>query len=438
MKTVAQGNASDNYSCREGNAGGCDCVILNYWNSRNYGAILTAYALQEIIAGLGYRPRLGACYVKPTYHGSFAEDFASKYLSVTRFCHTPAEVAGLNSLTDTFIVGSDQVWRASVGEAFHNMFNLDFVLPEKKRLACSASFGTEAYEGDEQDKDALRRQLRRFDFVSVREDDGVRICREDFGVEADHLSDPVFGLPPERYERLAAGSSKNETGHLASYLLKNDSRYGATTRFLCDRLQSPHVAMGGGSVEDWLRVLINSRFVVTDSFHCVCFALLFSKPFVAFGTIGVNSRFHSLFREFAIEGRYFESPSQLEGAFASMPPLDFSRIHDLIAVKRERLVQWLSEAMAYKKTIDPGDPVQAAKMRDFAIEDLSQRIGDLESLRRWSKHKSAAYLRYYRYRFLSKLPFFRLAGRYKRKKQLMKKTIQRYRHIEEKIQGPKI
>ena len=33
--------------------------------------------------------------------------------------------------------------------------------------------------------------------------------------------------------------------------------------------------------QDWLKYIKNAKYVVTDSFHCICFCILFNKPFIS-------------------------------------------------------------------------------------------------------------------------------------------------------------
>ena len=36
----------------------------------------------------------------------------------------------------------------------------------------------------------------------------------------------------------------------------------------------------GYTVEQWINYIANAELVVTDSFHAVCFSIIFNKPFV--------------------------------------------------------------------------------------------------------------------------------------------------------------
>lgn len=110
-------------------------------------------------------------------------------------CTNAEELRRLNRETKAFIVGSDQVWRHKYSRLFgRDLFWLSFAAPNAKKIAYAASFGRDRWEADFESTLAAKYYISRFDRVSVREDDGVGICRDVFGVEASHVLDPVFWL----------------------------------------------------------------------------------------------------------------------------------------------------------------------------------------------------------------------------------------------------
>lgn len=103
------------------------------WWSNNYGACLTAYALQQMLKKLGYDSLL-ANYVyqnKNGFDNSLSDKFARKYLRTTKRLLNQKDLIKLNELTNTFIVGSDQVFRY---DYLDNSYFLDFVPRKAKKL----------------------------------------------------------------------------------------------------------------------------------------------------------------------------------------------------------------------------------------------------------------------------------------------------------------
>ena len=96
---------------------------------------------------------------------------------------------------DAFIVGSDQVWRPSYNQHLEQAF-LNFTENWKnvKRIAYAASFGVDNWEFTKKQTKECKRLVQKFDFVSVREDTAVNLCKEHLGIEATHVLDPTLLL----------------------------------------------------------------------------------------------------------------------------------------------------------------------------------------------------------------------------------------------------
>lgn len=87
-------------------------------------------------------------------------------------------------------------------------------------------------------------------------------------------------------------------------------------------------------VGDWLKLLQNADYVVTDSFHCVCFSLIFEKQFICV----VNpergiSRLDSLLGIFGLRDRLIDS---LKGFRPDGRETDYRQIERLLQVERKK------------------------------------------------------------------------------------------------------
>lgn len=62
--------------------------------------------------------------------------------------------------------------------------------------------------------------MSRFDGIGTREADGVRICKEDYGIRAQQVLDPVFLADPQIYDPLIEKASQKEEGEfIVTYIL---------------------------------------------------------------------------------------------------------------------------------------------------------------------------------------------------------------------------
>ncbi len=84
---------------------------------------------------------------------------------------------------DFFVVGSDQVWHPGWGNIF-----LEFV-PREKKVSYAASFGVNAIPDDK--KASFNHGISNFDYISVREESGVKIIKDLTGRD-----DTIFVLDP--------------------------------------------------------------------------------------------------------------------------------------------------------------------------------------------------------------------------------------------------
>ena len=146
--------------------------------------------------------------------------FAEGHYTLSSEYFPNREYQMLNACCDTFVVGSDQTWNHMSAEYYHygNYFLLDFVAEDKKKAAYAASFGMASAAVPAEMGQKL---YQRFQAISVREEFGVDICRDQYGVAAEVVLDPVFLPNPEVYDVLLSDTRKQEQEpYIAVYFLK--------------------------------------------------------------------------------------------------------------------------------------------------------------------------------------------------------------------------
>lgn len=268
-------------------------AILNHAGHCNYGSNLTAYALQEHLRRCGHDARIVSLRPFRCPYPESMEPFNAFMNTVMRWtcdCYGPSDCAGLNADFDTFIVGSDQVWRYPrpwIRRCAEPSFYLDFAAQGKRRVAYAASFGISRYEGPRHLVKRFYKALRDFDAVSVREAEGLEILRDRFDyTQAKVVLDPVFLLSAQDWQRFALASGVEVPANALSYMFFFDADWAGIHPALeacAGHLGGQLVPLGGGHLDvmAWLKTIASSRLIVTDSFHTVCFAIIFRRPFIA-------------------------------------------------------------------------------------------------------------------------------------------------------------
>lgn len=225
---------------------------------------------------------------------------------------------------DAFIVGSDQVWRPSYNQHLEQAF-LNFTENWKnvKRIAYAASFGVDNWEFTKKQTEECKRLVQKFDFVSVREDTAVNLCKEHLGIEATHVLDPTLLLSANDYQKLIDGLKISDSPYVFSYLLDESEEKIDILEDISKRLNLPvrkiklekdisKIPMSKlksltyPSIQEWLASFAQADFVVTDSFHGTVFSIIFNKPFVVLPNKGRGvARFESLLKDISLENRIF-------------------------------------------------------------------------------------------------------------------------------------
>lgn len=382
-------------------------AILTQPLKTNYGGILQCYALKTVLDRMGHEIivldrqypnpnlktiilRLGSiakCVIKKymlgkkdiaimSPWGSYysihnthkaSEDDEKGQLQIRRFIceHIPmtsalrstgelAKYVASNGF-DCILVGSDQVWRECYSPCIEDFF-LGFLPEEDKHLKITyaASFGTADEPISSGHIDDCVRLARRFSAISVREESGVQIMKNDFGLDAKLLLDPTLLLSAEDYGKVS-GTAGN--CGLASYVLDEnemkDSILEEAGKALNLRQTKLRIVAGHPdaetvstpSVERWLASIAGADFVITDSFHGCVFSIINRKPFIAIANRDRGlERFNSLLGTFGLTDRLIFSKEDFEARKERLlSPIDYAPVID----RHQQLIQdslcWLKE-----------------------------------------------------------------------------------------------
>ena len=368
-----------------------EILILTQPLHTNYGGLLQAYALQQILKGMGHdvvTDRLGVVRKLPLwnralrflYHAvqfcilknyryypyrylfvSFDKESKAKRsisINTERFVNTHIDTIDLLTRSnesvidavrqfDAIVVGSDQVWRATMSDiptyflSFTKAINV-------KRIAYAASFGTDDLnEYSKMDMKIASESIKLFDAVSVREKSGVHLCRDYFKMDAVHVLDPTMLLSKDDYLKLIEEEDKPCSENiLLTYVLdrtqeKNDiiQRVGealhltscenGAVKYFSNVVESNVSECIYPSVSRWVAGFRDAQFVVTDSFHGTVFSIIFNKPFVAIlNSKRGSSRFISLFSVLGLENRLISTTNDL--LEEHLKPIDYTEVNKIL------------------------------------------------------------------------------------------------------------
>lgn len=248
---------------------------------------------------------------------------------------------------DLYIVGSDQVWNTQITLSQKDLFFFSF-LKDKRRISYAASFGGSAlwHENCVSTK-CIKNLLQQFEAISVRESMGLEILNEQFDLDGTEVLDPTFLL--DSYQSLLDYGRADAKGSVYTYkFILNDEwmkvicsiadALNAGIRMDCEVIKVAGVPFRPIlGVEDWLRMINSSEFIVTDSFHCTVFCILFRKPFIVTPSYpGGEGRMLSLLQKLGLESRFYYTVSQFYQSHDKWKEsIDYDAVHKKLTLYRK-------------------------------------------------------------------------------------------------------
>lgn len=382
-------------------------IITIYYRSFNYGGLLQSYALTEfinkktklqaeqisyaaipakktifekwdLIKGFSIKALLGKVLIKLDilWRIILKPNISKKFTKREQLCDSfrnmvphSAEVKendlkALNKKYDVFISGSDQVWNPNT---FYSPYFLDFVTDNKKKIAFAASMGVNALSTHQEKK--LLPLINRFDLISVREKKAKQILEKCIpGMEIKVVLDPVLLLDTSEWNQIAKTLIKDRK-YIYAYFLGERQRNIrlakktaqilnlpiATVPYIYRRYNGFDHKFGDIRLYDagpceFLGLIKDAEFILTDSFHAAVFSVIFQKPFFVYDrdlendTNSMNSRLIDFLEELGLEDRRITREKQLTESKAK-ELIDYQKVYSILQEKRKYTMDFLFHAL---------------------------------------------------------------------------------------------
>lgn len=336
--------------------------------SQNYGNRLQNYALQEILKKNGLKVE-----TIPIQHKTIIDRqikfIVKKILSKNmnrygndvrwesfdnriKWSKYIAETQNINNKYDYFIAGSDQIWNPTFSFNSEREF-LTFADPDK-RVAYAASIGLDKLPSE--CKSEYKDRIEKFKMVSVREDAAADIIERLGCKRPKVVLDPTMLLSSEEWERLARKAKVTlPKKYIVKYFLgiRNSDFDRYITQYaekksaeIIDITQCDKI----GPIE-FLKIILDSEAVFTDSFHGSVFSILFHKPFMVFerpyedGYGIMSSRLDTLLQTFSLNGQRVHSINE---CMEKSIEWDYKNVDLILQEKKEYSLKILINAVEMK------------------------------------------------------------------------------------------
>lgn len=258
---------------------------------------------------------------------------------------------------DIYISGSDQVWNPCMSIVNEPYF-LTFAPKESRRIAYASSFAVDSL--DKRTEEQYAEWLTRYSCISVREQSGVSIIKKmGRGLEARQVLDPAFLLKPGEWETVSVAPHVSDP-YIFVYTLHPRAEINESIRRLARKngleirmvisdtsasVPSDFIALTDIGPREWLGYVRNASLVITDSFHCTVFSILFGRSFKTICTnVKVASRLSSLLELFGLTDNLIDV-NNMDEERLRISEIDYQMVDSVLEREREASYEYLRNAL---------------------------------------------------------------------------------------------
>lgn len=357
---------------------------ITFHGVTNYGALFQAYALRRVIEEKGYECEI-IDYQNTTMkeqYKSFSKrdlnikhpkqtlkkillspyqkkrnrafkEFREEYLCLSKESYDENHLPDAN-MYDAIIAGSDQIWNFSCnGNDVHYL--LDFAQETSCRCySYAASLSTSKFT--EEQIGIYKKLLSNFNQISVREQSSSDMLNKILDKPVETSVDPTLLLSSQEWRELAS-DVKHENYVLVFLMTHSKDILEDAFKFASERnkkiiyvnLYEPFIDKKYNSLftvepKEWLGLILNADYVITNSFHGTVFSILFNKQFSTclIEDSGKNERLYQLLNITGLQSRLktvYNTPFTEE-------EIDYDIVHEKLEFKRKESHAYLDNILS--------------------------------------------------------------------------------------------
>ena len=265
------------------------------------------------------------------------------------------------------IVGSDQLWLPV--NIVSDYYTLNWVPDEINKISYATSFGFSSVPTKY--NEIYSRFLKRINHLSTREQSGVSIIKDITGIDAKLACDPTLLLTKDEWAEVGTKEKKYDEKYILCYFLGNNIKHRKFAERLREQTGYKIVSLNHADEyvkysdifcdyapydigpKEWINLIENAEYVLTDSFHGTVFSLLFNKTFFDFrrmkanSKVSTNSRIDSLLNVVGVSTkRILSGEENLKDVLKYK--IDYEKVNENLAKFREESKKWLLDSITWK------------------------------------------------------------------------------------------
>lgn len=281
-------------------------------------------------------------------------DFVSSQLIVSKEKYTQQSLNDSKLSYDTIICESDVIWSPIFsGGHFDKSFFLALdSMKNMTRIAYSPSMGNGDLNAEQEIE--LKDLLNYVDYISCRESYEKSILERYTEKDVTHVLDPVLLLTEDEYVKIIA-SRIIQGKYILLYLPVNDNlqlrksaeKYAQDNNMsileistkLRKENRNNYVCMPTAGIEEFLSGIKYAECVFTNSFHAICFSVIFHTNFYAFSR-AYAGKVKDICDVLGLSQYYFP-----DDKFVERKPINYEKVDERLEQLKKTSVEWLEQAL---------------------------------------------------------------------------------------------
>lgn len=261
----------------------------------------------------------------------------------------------INFVFPIVVCESDVIWSPKTSNGFDRVFFCDYpCFKNKIKVAYAPSISNTHLTKTEEEK--FKKLLENFDYLSSREKQTAEYVNTITGRKCVHVLDPVLLLDEKDY--VPYFEEQKFSKYLLVYnVMRNDKKMLLLAKKIAKkrnlklieisdyvRNKIDHKTLTGRSIGEFLWLIKNSDYFITNGFHGVCFSILFKKDFLVFERDGVDLKVKSLLESLKLED-CFVFQSQIDSYIDNYKKIDWENVFNLLNIQRKDSMHYINESI---------------------------------------------------------------------------------------------
>ncbi len=355
-----------------------------YGNFTNYGSALQSWALSQTIKRLGYDPvlidycpdihldknilnplekmwdkdsisRINCELTLPAIKENYYkfEDFFTNEFNRTEKKYTSMNFEETIEVVDSYICGSDTIFCIDESAGFDDGFFANFDCMKKNSIAYAASFGDTKITAKQYK--VLDNLIKNFKAIGLRENRMVEYVARHTDSLVQKTIDPTLLLRPQEYEVIIAKKRIVEDKYLLIYSRRFNFEMQKYAEDIAAKngwkiveislramnVEKGHIMQYKAGVEEFLSLVENAEYVVTNSYHGLMFSVQFKKQFAVFSRETGDCKIQEVLELFGLTNNFL---TVCTGKINQVN--DYDTVHNCIDIARQKSLGFLKEELS--------------------------------------------------------------------------------------------